>query len=75
VADESIFWHDLNADGIVDEQDLAILTANSAVERRSPQTYVIGDINMDGTIDDEDMQAVIAHRNKTADWRIETATN
>jgi len=73
--EESIFWHDLNADGIVDEQDLAIVTANSAVERNSPQTYVIGDINMDGTIDDADMQAVIAHRNQKADWRIESATN
>jgi hypothetical protein len=75
VADESIFWHDLNADGIVDEQDLAILTTNSAVERRSPQTYVIGDINMDGTIDDEDMQVMIAHRNRKADWRVETVTD
>ncbi len=73
--DDSIFWHDLNGDGIVDEQDLAILANNSALERRSPQTYVIGDINMDGTIDDEDMQVMIAHRNRKADWRIETVTD
>jgi hypothetical protein len=71
-ADENILWYDLNADGIVDDQDLAILKNNSAAGQKSPQTYVIGDITMDGTISDADFQAVEANRNKKAAWRIDT---
>lgn len=71
--DENILWHDLNADGIVDDQDLAILKNNSVVERRSPQAYVIGDITMDGTIDESDIDAVMRNRNKKAGWRVDSA--
>ncbi len=73
--EENILWHDLNADGIVDEQDLAILMNNSALGRKAPQAYVIGDITMDGVIDGQDAQAVMANRNKKADWRVENAVN
>lgn len=73
--DENILWHDLNADGIVDEQDLAILMNNSAIGRKSPQAYVIGDITMDGVIDGDDARAVMANRNKKADWRADSAVN
>lgn len=71
-ADENLLWYDLNADGVVDDQDLAILKNNSAAGQKSPQAYVIGDITMDGTIDDADVQAVEANRNKKAAWRIDT---
>jgi hypothetical protein len=70
--DENILWHDLNADGIVDDQDLAILRANSVTGRKSPQAYVIGDITMDGMIDDADIDAVMRNRNRKAEWRIDS---
>lgn len=41
----------------------------------SPDAYVIGDINTDGTIDHADLESLVANRNRTADWRAETATN
>ncbi|MEN6426301.1 MAG: S8 family serine peptidase [Phycisphaerales bacterium] len=74
-ADESILWHDLNADGIVDELDLAILANNSAAGRRSPQAYVIGDVTMDGTIDAADEQVILANRNRKAGWRTDVEMN
>ena len=76
--DENILWHDLNADGIVDDQDVAILLgkmSDSAAGRKSPQAYVIGDVTMDGTIDAADVQALMANRNKKADWRVDIAMN
>jgi hypothetical protein len=71
-ADENLLWYDLNADGIVDDHDLAILKDNSVAGQKSPQTYVIGDITQDGTINDADFEAVTANRNKKAAWRIDT---
>lgn len=68
LVDESIFWHDLNADGIVNDLDLAVLMDNLIVGLKSPDAYVIGDVNTDGSIDVSDMQALRAHRNRTADW-------
>lgn len=74
-ADDSILWHDLNADGIVDDLDLAILANNSAAGRRSPQAYVIGDVTMDGTIDAADEQVILANRSKRAGWRADVEMN
>lgn len=71
-ADESLLWYDLNADGIVDDRDLAILKNNSVAGQKSSHAYVIGDITRDGTIDDADVQAVEANLNKKAMWRIDT---
>ena len=66
--EESILWYDLNGDGIVDGQDLAILMGNLTAERQSSQVYLIGDVNGDGTIDDLDVQQMLARQNRTADW-------
>ncbi len=73
--DESIFWHDLNADGIVNEQDFAILMNNWIEGLKSPQAYVIGDVNMDGKIDVNDMDMMIAGRDRRAGWRTGGAVN
>ncbi len=72
--DENLLWYDLNADGVVDELDLAAL-ANHSAGRSSPKAYVIGDITMDGAIDAADMQILLANRNKKADWRADSELN
>jgi hypothetical protein len=66
--DKNILWEDLNADGIVNEQDLEIVMSNLVVGQKSPEVYVLGDINMDGAIDVNDVKVVKAHRNRKADW-------
>ncbi len=72
---DSILWHDLNADGIVDGADVKIFLANRNLGLTSPDAYVIGDINADGAIDGADLESLVANRNRKADWRTETATN
>jgi hypothetical protein len=72
---DGILWHDLNADGIVDEADFAIFLENRDLGLTSPDTYVIGDVNADGIIDGADLEQIFANRNRTADWRAATATN
>jgi hypothetical protein len=71
--ENDILWHDLNADGVVDELDFAIVLNNAGV--KTPEGYVIGDIDMDGDIDTDDMAALFAHRNEKAEWHTEQATN
>jgi len=71
----SILWHDLNADGVVDEADLAIFLANRSLGLTSPDAYLIGDVNMDGVIDGADLESLFANQNRKADWHVETATN
>lgn len=75
LADESFFWHDLNADGIVDQQDFGVLMNNWIAGLKSPEAYVIGDVNKDGHIDVDDMQALYAERNRRADWHTGSAPN
>jgi hypothetical protein len=65
---DSIFWHDLNADGIVNELDLAVLLDNWVAGVKSPEDYLLGDINTDGRIDVNDLQVFIDHNNRQADW-------
>jgi hypothetical protein len=65
---DSIFWHDLNADGVVDEKDFSILLNNWIASVKSPESYQMGDINMDGTIDANDLQVLLAHQNRKAQW-------
>jgi hypothetical protein len=69
--EESLLWYDLNADGVVNEQDLAILTDNMMTGQKSPDAYVLGDINSNGEIDDGDVKAVEAQRNRKADWYVD----
>ena len=75
VPDDSIFWHDLNADGIVDETDLGILMNNLATGETSPEAYTIGDVNTDGSIDIRDIEELNANRNRKASWHSETVAN
>lgn len=72
---EDILWHDLNADGIVDDADFAIFLNNRDLGFSSPDAYVIGDVNADGAIDGSDLEQLSANRNRTADWRAASATN
>lgn len=65
---DNIFWHDLNADGIVNEWDCFVLVENSAATIKSPERYVLGDINTDGAIDVNDLQILVDHKNRQADW-------
>ncbi len=71
---ENIGWHDLNADGVVNEHDFTILMNNWVLGLKSPEAYVIGDLNGDGTIDADDMQAIFEHLNDKADWHVDSAT-
>jgi len=68
VADDSIFWHDLNADGIVNELDFAIVLENWIAGLNSPGSYLLGDINTDGRIDMADLQVFMDYKNRQADW-------
>ena len=67
---DSIFWYDLNADGIVGEADYAILLNNIFNSTKSPETYLLGDINSDGAIDIEDFNKLIEHYDRKAAWYI-----
>ncbi len=69
--DDSIFWYDLNADGIVNESDLGIMLNNLLAGSKSPENYLLGDINTDGVIDINDVQIFMNHRNLKADWYTE----
>lgn len=66
--DDSIFWYDLNADGIVDKLDLVIMSQNMIANTKSPDTFLLGDININGVIDANDFQALLSHENTRADW-------
>jgi hypothetical protein len=73
--DKDILWEDLNADGIVNDLDFAILMNNLVTGQKSPDAYVIGDINMDGAVDVNDVKVLYAHRNQKADWYTGSTTN
>jgi hypothetical protein len=64
----SIFWYDLNADGIVNELDIAILVNNMLTSIKTPGIYCFGDINGDGVIDSADFQILMQHMGQKADW-------
>lgn len=67
---ESLFWYDLNADGIVNESDYSILFNNILNSTKSSENYIIGDINSDGTIDIKDFNILIEHNKSQADWYV-----
>lgn len=66
--DNSIFWYDLNADGVVNELDFTILVSNLVNSRQSPERYLLGDINTNGEIDVNDVEILVRHKNTKADW-------
>jgi hypothetical protein len=72
--EDNILWYDLNADGIVNELDSAILITNLATERKAPQSYLIGDVNRDGTIDNRDVQELVERHNRRAEWYVSSLT-
>jgi hypothetical protein len=49
------FWYDLNADGIVDDLDIAKMINNRDKSLKYPDDYIIGDIDLDGKIQGEDI--------------------
>lgn len=61
---DSALWYDLNADGIVNEQDLTILLNNWLANIKSSDGYLLGDINADGTIDKKDFEIILKHTNR-----------
>lgn len=67
---DNIFWYDLNADGIVDDLDFAIILNNLTESTQSDESYVLGDIEPDGAINSEDVEALFQEiRNgRRADW-------
>jgi len=65
---DSIFWYDLNADGIVSELDFIIFIDNWLTSLESPEGYLIGDINSDGAIDIKDLDILFDYLNLEADW-------
>ena len=67
-AKDSIFWYDLNADGIVNELDFTILVDNWMAGIKAPDSYLLGDINTDGAIDANDLQILLSRENLEAPW-------
>ena len=65
---ESIFWYDLNADGVVNEADTNILIYNSLTSAKSPQSYLLGDIDTDGIIGSKDIQNLSNNKDRQAGW-------
>ena len=67
---DSIFWYDLNADGVVSESDFIILLNNLSTLNgtKSPKSYLLGDVNADGTIDINDLEILLNHNKLQADW-------
>jgi len=67
---DSIFWYDLNADGIVNESDITILINNvlASNNTKPPKSYLLGDINTDAKIDINDLEILLNHNKLQADW-------
>ena len=66
--DDSIFWYDLNSDGIVNDADFVVLMDNWVRCREEKEDYLIGDLNNNGTIDLDDVEILIRHNDLKADW-------
>lgn len=77
--DDSIFWYDLNADGIVDKSDIAIMLDNFLTHNKllpqmtggQAESYLLGDIDTNGAIDINDLKILIDHNDLKADWYTE----
>jgi len=72
---DSIFWYDLNADGVVNESDFTILLNNILNSPTSSEGYLLGDINADGAIDINDLEILWEHNNRQADWYNDSHSN
>jgi hypothetical protein len=65
---DSMFWYDLNADGIVNDSDLAVILDYWITLIQSPTSYFIGDTNGSGAFDTNDVRLILEHLNERADW-------
>lgn len=66
--EESILWYDLNADGVVNGRDFAVLVENFTDDDEPGQNIPkIGDLNGDGTIDIADLELLASHPPVQAD--------
>lgn len=68
---DGIFWYDLNADGIVNGLDFAIVLDNLVNSATSSESYLLGDITADGSIDVRDLEDLFKHDNRRAAWYVE----
>lgn len=66
---ESMYWYDLNADGIVNDLDLVTLLDNWIISMKTPEAYFLGDVDSNGLFDANDMQILFDHANLEAEWR------
>jgi hypothetical protein len=71
---EPIFWYDLNADGVVDDSDLATLINYWIAKVQTPGSYFLGDINTNGAFDVNDVEAFLQYKDTRADWYKEPST-
>lgn len=58
-ARDDALWLDLNADGSVNDLDVAVLLDNILAGIDTPDRYLFGDINSDGIIDVNDLQILL----------------
>ena len=64
---DSIFWPDLNTDGIVDVNDYQFLVDNFTARHPSGR-YFVGDVNTDGRIDGDDLKVLLKELHRRATW-------
>ena len=64
----SIFWYDLNTDGIVDHLDFTVVLDNLINSIKSPESYLYGDIDSNGVFDSNDVQIFLTNTNRKATW-------
>jgi len=65
---DSFFSYDLNADGIIDTADFAILVENCFRSREATAEYLIGDIDANGAIDADDVEILFERTGQKAGW-------
>jgi len=70
---DSLFWYDLNADGVVDEMDLTILIEGCLRSRQYKDGYFLGDLNGDGRINADDIKILIEQADRRAPWHVQAA--
>jgi len=69
---DSFLSYDLNADGIVDKADFAVLVENWIRSREANAEYLIGDIDANGAIDANDVEILFERAGQKADWYVPT---
>ncbi|NIP55146.1 MAG: S8 family serine peptidase [Phycisphaerae bacterium] len=64
----SIFWYDLNTDGIVDDSDFTFIRDIWINSITSPESYIYGDIDSNGVLDANDVHIFLNNLNRKATW-------